>query len=62
MAVMFVVAGYIYLQANKDSVSFYGHIFKWWVIPFFYIMGIIFVDRNQKKKYFKRINDDLLIK
>lgn len=61
LLVIFVIAGFIYLKVDRDDISFYGHIFQWWISPVIIIAGIIFIDKQAKRYYFKRMKSNLFI-
>jgi len=49
------------LTARKET-NAYRQIFIWFVAPFITFAGLIFIDKGNKKDYFKRIFNDLFMK
>jgi hypothetical protein len=61
-AIIMAIAGLIYLKADRDDISFYGHLIQWFISPLLICAGLIFLDNSRKGRYFKSISKNLFIK
>ena len=49
------------LNANRET-NAYKQVFLWFVAPFVTIAGLIFIDKENKKHYFKRVFKHLFVR
>jgi hypothetical protein len=49
------------LNANRET-NAYKQVFLWFIAPFVAIAGLIFIDKGNKKHYFKRVSKHLFVR
>lgn len=49
------------LNASRET-NAYRQVFLWMLAPFFTFAGLIFIDKGNKKDYFRRVFNDLFVK
>lgn len=57
-----VVIGLFTVLKAKREVNAYQHIFQWLLSPVIIIAGLVFIDKERKKQYFRRVRINLFIK
>jgi hypothetical protein len=61
VALSIVLGLFTALNAQREDLA-YRQVFLWLISPLVIAVGLVFVDRNKKKHYFRRVKSNLLIK
>jgi hypothetical protein len=60
ISITLIIAGITVLRAKRE-VNFYEHLFHWYISPLVIFAGLVFIDRDRKKQYFRRLKSNLFI-
>lgn len=61
ISIIFAVALYTLLIAKRE-VNPLRHLFNWYISPLIVIAGLIFIVPGRKRKFFRKVKSDLLIR